>query len=84
MFGKLSGATIGLYNFLRAVPGLHVDPELVATTAGADGVAFTGKLDATELRMKLEDGELHGTVLAKLERPFADGDRRITVIGIYR
>jgi hypothetical protein len=83
LFRRLGGFTVGAYNALRAVPGLPVDPKVSATSPGAGDVRFGGRIDARGLRTRLGEGELHGTVLAKLDRPL-DGEASITVIGIYR
>jgi hypothetical protein len=78
----LCKATVSTYRVARDIPGIHIDPAVVATS-DAGGEAFKGRLDAQHLRVKLEPDQQYGTVVAKLESHGSRGPK-ITVVGIYR
>jgi hypothetical protein len=82
---RLGGLTTRTYDFLRQakIPGVNVDPRVVARPSGSTEFSFQGDLDASELRVQLDDQEQHGTVLAKLDRKHG-AEARVIVIGIYR
>ena len=75
--------TTWIYGVLRSTPGVEVDPELHAELLRSPEFKFSGKLNALELRTKLERDDQRGAVLAKLERPREDSSD-VTVVGIYR
>jgi hypothetical protein len=74
---------LGIYNLVRHLPGVDVDPEVVAAIPESPDFVFRAKLDAREIRTKPQAREDSVTLLAQIDRA-RNGDAVVTVLGIYR
>jgi hypothetical protein len=74
---------VRLYNIARLIPGVSVEPELIAVIPESPDFRFTAKLDATEIRPGLQAQEDDARVLGKINRK-RNRDAELTLLGLYR